>query len=161
MNAPPPEKKSPLLKIACFGCIGLVLLSVLCCGGMTMGVLGMIKSSQPYKDGLAKATSDPRVQMAIGEPMEAAWYTGGNLQDNGATGVAQNILIPLSGPKGEGLVTVDAVKEGGTWKMTQARFLIIKPAGGGTIDLMEGEDEGDKTESPPEEVKTDETPADR
>jgi len=160
MNAPPPQqqKSSPILKIACFGCIAIVLLGVLGCVGITFAAVSMIKGSQPYKDGLAKATSDKRVGEALGEPVKAQWLAGGNFQDQGSSGTAE-LVVPLEGSKGEGVLNISATKSGGTWTVNRATVMI--PATGKTIDLVsgggedgdaktEGAGEGDKTEAPPE-----------
>tara|TARA_R110002072_G_scaffold34118_3_gene102488 strand:+ start:281 stop:808 length:528 start_codon:yes stop_codon:yes gene_type:complete len=166
MNAPPPQqqKSSPILKIACFGCIAIILLGVLGCVGITVGVVSMIKGSQPYKDGLAKATADKRVGEALGEPVKAQWLAGGQFNDAGNTGNAE-LVVPLEGPKGEGVLNISATKSGGKWTVNRATVLI--PATGKTIDVVQGADgdedaktdeaEDDKTE-PAEEAPADDSP---
>lgn len=155
MHAPPPQEKSgsPILKIACFGCIALVILMVTCCGGSTYMALEMVKNSQPYKDGIATVAANPEVKEALGEPVQPSWLVGGSVQDQGASGMAQ-LVIPVSGPKGDGLLEVQANKSGGVWTNNSMTVTILET--GKRIDLMPGgdSDEGDKTEASDGGAKT-------
>jgi cytochrome oxidase complex assembly protein 1 len=152
MQAPPQEKSSsPILKIACFGCIALAILTVTCCGGSTWMAMSMVKNSPPYQDGVAMAASNPDVKKALGEPVVGDWWVGGSVQDQGATGFAQ-VVAPVSGPKGKGLLEVNANKAGGKWTINSAAITIFET--GERIDLMPDDDASDDKKTTAEGEKT-------
>lgn len=131
--APPQENKTSFLKIACFGCVGLIFLGLLGCAGITFGGISAVKSSQPYKDALAKAQGDARVVEALGTPVEDKWFAAGSVEDFGDAGTAK-LMVPLKGSKAEGVMAVEAKKVGGVWKIKTAQ--IILGNGGDPIDLV-------------------------
>ncbi|MES2924875.1 MAG: cytochrome c oxidase assembly factor Coa1 family protein [Verrucomicrobiota bacterium] len=77
-------------------------------------VFGMIKSAAPYKDALAKAVANPQVQSALGTPVSDGFFVSGSISSAGASGSA-TMDIPISGPKGEGTLHVEAKKSAGVW----------------------------------------------
>jgi hypothetical protein len=99
-------------------------------------VFGMIKSSDAYKLAVQRAQGSPAVTAALGQPIQEGWFTMGNIEVNGPMGEA-NLQIPVSGPKGEGDIFVEARKSAGTWTF---RTLVVQvDAGGQRIDLLEEE----------------------
>ena len=74
----------------------------------------MMKSSDAYKEALAKAEANPVVQKAIGMPIEEGMFTTGNININGPSGKA-DLAIPISGPDGEATIYVVAVMTAGKW----------------------------------------------
>ncbi|MBL4847493.1 MAG: hypothetical protein JKY65_18400 [Planctomycetes bacterium] len=152
--APPPQKSGPpIFKIACFGCIALVILSVLGCFGITAGAMSAIKSSSAYTQGMAMANADARVTDALGTPVEGSWFVGGSLEDSGATGSAI-LVTPLKGPKGEGVLTISATKANGKWKIDEA--VVVIGATSEAFDLVNTGD-GKTGEAKTGEAKTGET----
>lgn len=121
------------------GCIVVVIgLAGICvCGGGLVGIFsvvtGAIKSSQPYSDGLAKAQASPEVQQALGEPIEAGWLITGSINVNNDDGDC-DIAVPVSGPKGSGVLHVRATKTDGDW--TYERMEVQIDEGGQRIDLL-------------------------
>ena len=106
----------------------IVLPIIVCCGGVTAivgGVFGMIKSSEPYKYALAQAQSNPQVTAALGTPIEAGFFAGGNINLNNDDGAA-DLVIPIKGPKGSGTLFVTATKTDGVWTY---QTLEVLPAG--------------------------------
>lgn len=97
-------------------------------------VFGMIKSSDAYKLAVQRAQDSPAVTAALGQPLQEGWFTMGNIEVNGPTGEA-NLQIPVSGPKGEGDIFVEARKSAGTW--TFETLLVQVDTGGQRIDLLE------------------------
>jgi hypothetical protein len=87
-------------------------------GLLTMAIVSAsFRSSDVYKQALAKAAEDRQVRDRIGEPIHAAWVVSGELHVNGSTGNA-NLSIPISGPRGKGMIRAVAFKSGGAWQFT-------------------------------------------
>ena len=116
----------------------IVLPIVVCCGGITAivgGVFGMIKSSEPYKHALAQAQTNPQVTAALGTPIEAGFFAGGNINLNNNDGDA-NLVIPVKGPKGSGTVVVVGKKNNGLWTYETLEF--VQTGSQQRIDLRGG-----------------------
>ena len=122
-----PRWKIPL------GFLTLILL-IAVFGAVVMTVVTTsFRSSDVYKQALAKAGESLQVREQIGEPIQAAWLISGDLHLNGSTGNA-NLSIPISGPRGRGLIRAVASKSGGVWRFS---FLQVSVAGQGVcIDLL-------------------------
>jgi len=73
-----------------------------------------MKSTDIYKDALAKAQADPAVVEALGSPIKDGMIFSGKTDVNGASGEA-NLAIPISGPKGKGTIYAVAEKSAGLW----------------------------------------------
>lgn len=96
------------------GCLTMVL----GCGGFGVLIfsltLGALKSSEVYKDSLAKARANPQVTAALGTPIEPGFSISGNLNVNNDSGNAE-LSYPISGPQGSGTMYVTATKAAGRW----------------------------------------------
>jgi hypothetical protein len=77
-------------------------------------VFSAVKSTDVYKDALARAKAHPAVIEALGSPITEGFLVSGNTNVNGASGEA-NLSIPISGPKGKGTIYVAATKSLGQW----------------------------------------------
>ena len=99
-----------------------------------------LKSSDAYKNAVARAKADPRVTQAIGTPIKEAWFVAGNTEVSGGSGKC-DLTIPIQGPKGNATIYAVATKFAGEWQYSK---LVIKIASNGeTIDLTESaEDSG-------------------
>lgn len=86
-------------------------------------IFGMIKSAEPYKDSLAKAVANPQVQSALGTPVTDGFFVSGNISTSGASGSA-SLDIPISGPKGQGSIHVEAKKSAGVWTYSSLEVAI-------------------------------------
>lgn len=95
-------------------------------------IMGFMKSSEPFKVALARANASQEVQAALGTPVESGFFVTGNITTTGSGGTAA-ILIPISGPKGEGSLHVEATKSAGTWTYTTLEAQI--PGQPAKIDL--------------------------
>ena len=116
----------------------IVLPLIVCCGGITAivgGVFGMIKSSEPYKHALATAQANPQVIAALGTPVEAGFMAGGTINVNNNNGNAE-LVIPIKGSKGSGVVSVSATKTNGVWTYEKLEFQ--QPGSQQAIDLKGG-----------------------
>lgn len=92
-----------------------ILLMALFVVGILALVFGMMKSSEPYKHGVAVAQADARVIAQLGVPVTPGWYAGGNINLSGSSGSA-DLSIPLNGSLRHGTVYVVARKSAGIWR---------------------------------------------
>src|SRR4051812_41817609 len=97
------------------GCLAPILL----CGGVLATLVGLVfgvlRSSDVYKESLARARGNQEVRALLGEPIEGGTWVGGNLETSGATGRA-DLSIPVSGPKGSATIHTVATKVDGRWE---------------------------------------------
>ena len=96
------------------GCFGTLILFVIFVGSIGLIVFSAMKSTDVYKDALARAQVHPSVIEALGAPIKEGFLVSGNTNVNGASGEA-NLSIPISGPKGKGTIYVSANKSLGRW----------------------------------------------
>ena len=90
------------------------MLFVVFVGSIVLIVFSAMKSSDVYKDALARAKTHPALIEALGSPVTEGLLLSGNTNVNGASGEA-NLSIPVSGPKGKGTIYVAATKSLGRW----------------------------------------------
>jgi hypothetical protein len=90
------------------------MLFVVIVGSIALIVFSAMKSSDVYKDALARAKRHPAVIEALGSPVTEGFLLSGNTNVNGASGEA-NLSVPVSGPKGKGTIYVAATKSLGRW----------------------------------------------
>src|SRR6476619_1114006 len=95
-------------------CFSLALLFLAFVGSILVIVFSAMKSTDVYKEALARATADPAVIEALGSPIKDGFLMSGNTNVNGASGES-NLAIPISGPKGKGTIYVSANKSLGRW----------------------------------------------
>ena len=96
------------------GCLTILLLFAAFIFAILSFAFGIMKSTDVYKDTLAKVQADPAVIEALGSPIKDGIFFSGSTNVNGASGEA-NLAIPISGPKGKGTIYVVAVKSAGLW----------------------------------------------
>src|SRR6266540_6917924 len=96
------------------GCFSIAVLFVVFVGSVVLIVFSAVKSTDVYKDALARAKMHPAVIEALGSPITEGFLVSGNTNVNGAAGEA-NLSIPVSGPKGKGTIYVAARKSLGQW----------------------------------------------
>ena len=77
-------------------------------------VFTAVKSTDVYKDALARAKVHPAVIEALGSPITEGFLVSGNTNVNGAAGEA-NLSVPIAGPKGKGTIYAAARKSLGEW----------------------------------------------
>ncbi len=77
-------------------------------------VFGLLKSSEPAQEALAKAMANPQLQSEIGTPIAEGLMVSGNISASNSSGRA-NLDIPVSGPKGKANIHVEARKTTGVW----------------------------------------------
>jgi hypothetical protein len=86
-------------------------------------VFGMLKSSEPAKEALARAISSPQLQAELGTPIEEGFIVSGNFSTTNSSGSA-NLQIPISGPKGKASIQVEATKKAGVWEYSKLEATI-------------------------------------
>jgi hypothetical protein len=59
----------------------------------------------------------------MGEPIHPGWFISGQLNVSGTTGNA-DLSIPVSGPRGKGVIRAVAVKIEGVWRFTTLQMNI-------------------------------------
>jgi cytochrome oxidase complex assembly protein 1 len=96
------------------GCFSVVFLFVVFVGSILVVVFSAMKSTDVYKEALARAKADPAVIEALGSPIKDGFLMSGNTNVNGASGES-NLAIPISGPNGKGTIYVSANKTLGQW----------------------------------------------
>jgi hypothetical protein len=110
------------------GCLAPVLV---CCGGigLLVGIVfGAIKSSEPYREAVARAQANPALRAELGEPIQPGFFVTGSINTavsvpGGETGHA-NLSIPISGPTGTAIVRVVAEKSDGEWKFSTLEAVV-------------------------------------
>ncbi|HEY4758212.1 MAG TPA: cytochrome c oxidase assembly factor Coa1 family protein [Chthoniobacterales bacterium] len=96
------------------GCFTVALLFLAFVGSILVIVFTTMKSTDVYKQAVARAKADPAVIEALGSPIKDGFFVSGNTNVNGASGES-NLAIPISGPKGKGTIYVSANKSLGQW----------------------------------------------
>ena len=96
------------------GCFTVALLFLVFVGSIVLIVFSAMKSTDVYKEALARTKANPTVTEALGSPIKDGFLVSGNTNVNGASGES-NLAIPISGPKGKGTIYVSATKSLGRW----------------------------------------------
>ena len=73
------------------------------------------KSSQVYKEAVARARSNSEVRRELGEPVRPGWWVNGSLRVSGPSGIAR-FSTPLHGPAGQAMLHVQAQKVADRWR---------------------------------------------
>lgn len=131
MNPHERKSTSPWVWVG-LGC-GLVLLGIAgFVAFIAFVVFAAMRSSDPYRDGLARARADTRVIEALGTPVETGWFMTGSINTNNRSGDC-DISIPISGPKGSASLRVVGTREEGRWTYTR---MTVTPKDRSPIDLL-------------------------
>jgi hypothetical protein len=116
------------------GCLTMIGLVVVFVAAIVVIVFGALKSTDVYKDGLARAQKHPAVIEALGSPIDDGLFMSGKTNVTGSSGEA-DISVPISGPNGKGTLYIVAKKSAGKWSYEQ---LVVELAKGGQrINLLE------------------------
>ena len=97
------------------GCLTIIVMFVAFIVSICLIVFGAMKSTDVYKDAMARAKANPAVIEALGSPIKEGMFASGNTNVNGASGES-NLSIPISGPKGKGTIYLSAKKSVGRWE---------------------------------------------
>jgi len=134
--APPPQpaKSSGCLKWLLIGCSVVIVLGAAFIAVVVLVVFGAIRSTDAYKQSLARVQSDSRVVAALGSPVKAGWYVTGHVNFENRNGNC-DIEYPVSGPKGDAKVHVEASKDqpDQQWDFSD---ITVTPSNGPPIDVL-------------------------
>jgi len=115
-------------------------LPILACAGFIVFVVsltfGVMKSSDAYKDAVARARASAAVTTALGTPLEEGFFVSGEVNVRNGSGQA-DLEIPISGPKGSGVIHAVGVKTGGKWDYTTLEVEVKQT--GARINLLANE----------------------
>src|ERR1044072_4456383 len=96
------------------GCLTVAMLFLAFVGSILVIVFSAMKSTDVYKEALARAKADPAVIEALGLPVKDGFLVSGNTNVNGPSGES-NLAIPIYGTKGKGTIYVSSNKSLGQW----------------------------------------------
>jgi hypothetical protein len=115
------------------GCLSLIVLFAAFVGSILLVATTAMKSSDAYKEAVAKAQANPEVVEALGTPITTGFFTSGSVNTSGSSGDAK-LSIPLSGPKGKATIQVEAKKSAGEWAYSKLVVEVENPQK--QIDLL-------------------------
>lgn len=105
--------------------VGVLSVTVVAVGGLTAGVLAFLGSTEPARMALLEVNGCDPCRDAIGTPIEAGWYAIGQVNWDNSSGNAA-LRIPVSGPRGEGTLGLEATRSGGEWRFKELVLEIPK-----------------------------------
>lgn len=121
------------------------------CGGIVYIVMSSLKNSEVARESFARAQSNPAVIEKLGTPMQMGMWAGGSINVAPADGRAE-LVIPISGPKGKGVLAVSAIKTAGEWHY---KVMKVSVEGGSRVDLLnEAEQKGPRELEIPSDSST-------
>lgn len=99
-----------------------------------IGLFAMLKDSDAYRLAQSRLQADERVVEIVGQPFTTG-YPMGSIEISGPRGAA-SLSFGVEGPKGKGIVFVEAVRDLGQW---QIRRMVFEEDGTGLrIDVVPG-----------------------
>lgn len=132
-TASAPRSTARILLIA-FGIAGAVIACFAV--ALVFGLAALMRSSEAYTTGLARAQADTRVIALLGTPVEGGRFVLGNIQTSTSSGEA-SIEFSLEGPRGEARILVEGSRRGGRW--TWERMEVVPAGDAPVIDLLHPE----------------------
>ena len=120
------------------GCVLLVVLFVGGIGGAIALGLRMMKRSDAAQLAGQQVRASAAVAEKLGSPIEEGWYAMGNINMSDGGGTAA-LSFPISGPKDEGTVYVEATRSMGKWSLDRVVVEIDRSGERIDVDLSVGE----------------------
>ncbi|WP_394974637.1 cytochrome c oxidase assembly factor Coa1 family protein [uncultured Croceitalea sp.] len=96
------------------GCFTLIIGAIIIFSSIYFGVNNIMKESQPYEYALELINKDKQLIEVLGSPIKKHGMFQGNISWVNGNKVAK-IAVPISGPKGEGKLYIDATGKDDTW----------------------------------------------
>jgi hypothetical protein len=92
------------------------------------------KSSDVYRTSVTTAKGSPEVLAILGSPVEAGWFTSGEISESSDGSGKAALTIPLKGPRGGGRLVVQAGRSSHNWRLSVLQFVPNDKAS--TVDLI-------------------------
>ncbi|MFC1581088.1 cytochrome c oxidase assembly factor Coa1 family protein [Thermodesulfobacteriota bacterium] len=105
------------------GLCTLVLLGLV----VVYAIFGLVKTTDVYKEAVARAKAHPAVMKALGSPIKEGFLVKGNINISGSKGRA-DLAIPVSGPEGKATLYAVAGKPADKWTFSALEMAIL-PSG--------------------------------
>lgn len=137
-SAPPPAPQGrgwwqrhwkwavPLLSLVCLSIFAALIY------GFVMIVGAAMRDNDAYRIAMAQAAADPQLAEAIGTPIEHDGFMTGSISSGTAS--RAELQIPVSGPRGEATVFVEAESRQGVWAFEVLSVTV--DGADSTIDLL-------------------------
>jgi hypothetical protein len=94
----------------------------------------LFDNSGATKLAVMKAESSPMLAELLGTPLRIGWNASGHIATSPSVGHA-DMKIPISGPKGKGILYVVAYKQAGIWHLEMLQF--ESKGSNQTLDLLQ------------------------
>jgi Cytochrome oxidase complex assembly protein 1 len=99
-------------------------------------IMSWMRGSDVAQEAVARAQANPAMMQRLGARIDEGWLMSGSINvGTGGSGDAQ-VVVPVSGPKGNASIYVIAHKIAGTWNYNQ--ILAVVESSGEKIDLLRG-----------------------
>ena len=95
--------------------VTVLFVFILSIAGLFFGITSIMKRSETYQYPMKLVNDNARITELLGSPVESGFMIQGNINISGGSGNS-NISIPIKGPKGKGVIYVNAVKKAGVWE---------------------------------------------
>ncbi len=105
------------------GCLSFLAVVVAFFTLLVLVVFGAMRSTDVYKEALARAQGSAEVTAALGSPLKEGWFLSGKTNVEGSSGDA-DLAIPITGPKGSGTIYAVARKTAGQWEYTRLEVAV-------------------------------------
>ena len=130
----------------------ILVLPAAVCGGAVYAVMSSLRNSEVARESLSRARINPAVVEKLGSPVQMGRWATGNVNVGPDYGSAL-LVIPISGPKGKGTLSVSAHKRAGEWRYDEMQVIV---EGGGRVNLLSQSEQKDRqlrmpSDSPPPE----------
>jgi hypothetical protein len=100
--------------------------------GLVLALIGVMKSSEPYKLALEALGRDARAVELLGTPIEDGFMPRGSVQTSSSGDGSAELGIPVSGPRGKGTLYIRASRDRGQWSVE----VLLLQVGAERVDLL-------------------------
>ena len=115
---------------------GALLTMVVFAVGIFALIMSWMRGSDVAQEAVARAQANPAMTQRLGARIDEGWLMSGSINvGTGGSGDAE-VVVPVSGPKGNANIYVIAHKIAGTWNYNQ--ILAVVESSGEKIDLLRG-----------------------
>ena len=105
------------------GCFGIILLFVFFIGSLFYGVATLLEGTDPYEYAIEKINNDQQLIDELGTPIVKEGMVQGSINYTNGNGEAI-MQIPISGPKGKGILYINASSINDNWTYHEIRVEI-------------------------------------